>query len=336
SDPLVSAKLLLTEFNQEIIVNLSTPTTALGFLTALFYKLPRNNFSAIMIDATFGTNKMGWELYALMGVIDGTGFPLSYLLIAAGKSRNITDILSQWMCALKNRQLTSFSYILTDKDFCEINAAQKVWPDARLQLCFWHVVHAIKQRIASRKPILDKYNPIIAHQECSAIDPYWKKLDNNNTMHCPLELRKQVIDLVEIHFSRHILLPKSDENNLINLWIYFWNQWYCQKRWALWARAADSEICHIKTTMIVESHWRHIKQTYKVPNILPIKESITEYEDEYIVEGDDYKYEEYEQNISHLNGILIKPLEKMVTDIEKLENQHTTPKTSKDFNRNTT
>ncbi|CAG8754424.1 268_t:CDS:1, partial [Gigaspora rosea] len=168
SDPLISAKLLLAEFNQEIIVDLSTPTPALGFLTTLFYKLPRNNFSAIVVDATFGTNKMGWELYALMGVIDGTGFPLSYLLIAAGKNRNITSILSRWMYTLKCKQLENFPYKLMDKDFCEINAAQKVWPDTRLQLCFWHVVHAIKQRIASRKPILDKYDPIIAYRECSA------------------------------------------------------------------------------------------------------------------------------------------------------------------------
>ncbi|CAG8818099.1 22903_t:CDS:2, partial [Gigaspora margarita] len=59
-------------------------------------------------------------------------------------------------------------------------------------------------------------------------------------------------------------------------------------------------------------------KAYKVPNILPIKESIIEYKNEYIVEdNDDNEY---------------KPLEKIIIDIEKLENWHTTPKTSKDFN----
>ncbi|CAG8830080.1 26981_t:CDS:1, partial [Gigaspora margarita] len=84
---------------------------------------------AVLVDATFGTDKMGWELYALMGIINETGFPLSYLLIAAGKNRNIIAILSQWIYVLKCRQLDNFPYILMDKDFCEINAAQKVWPD---------------------------------------------------------------------------------------------------------------------------------------------------------------------------------------------------------------
>ncbi|CAG8841369.1 22825_t:CDS:2, partial [Gigaspora margarita] len=107
SDPLISAKLLLAEFNQEI--DLSIPTPALGFLTALFYKLPCNNF----------------KLYALMGVINRTGFPLSYLLIAIGKNQNIIAILSQWIYAFKYRQLDDFSYILMDKNFCKINAAQK-------------------------------------------------------------------------------------------------------------------------------------------------------------------------------------------------------------------
>ncbi|CAG8853683.1 13642_t:CDS:1, partial [Gigaspora margarita] len=45
--------------------------------------------------------------------------------------------------------------------------------------------------------------------KCSIIDPYWKRIDNDNTMYCPLELRKQVVDLVEMHYNQHILLPKS-------------------------------------------------------------------------------------------------------------------------------
>ena len=67
-----------------------------------------------------------------MGVIDGTGFPLSYLLISAGKGRNITGILTSWMQTLKERNLTRFPIILTDKDFAEINAAQTVWPEAQI------------------------------------------------------------------------------------------------------------------------------------------------------------------------------------------------------------
>ena len=43
------------------------------------------------------------------------------------------------MQALKERNLKDIPYILTDKDFAEINAAQTVWPEAHLQLCVWHM-----------------------------------------------------------------------------------------------------------------------------------------------------------------------------------------------------
>ncbi|CAG8662903.1 3139_t:CDS:2 [Gigaspora rosea] len=120
-----------------------------------------------------------------------------------------------------------------------------------------------KTRIVSSQSISNySYNPIDAHKECSAVDPYWKKL-NDNAMHnfCLLNLRKQVINLVEIHYNRHIV-SFCKKTNLIDLWIYFWNNWYCLKRWLLWARAADDKISHIRTTMIMESHWRHIKHDH--------------------------------------------------------------------------
>ena len=60
----------------------------------LFHQLIYNKFDAIEIDATYVTNNLSWELYAIMGVVDRTGFPLSYLLISTGKNQNITEILT--------------------------------------------------------------------------------------------------------------------------------------------------------------------------------------------------------------------------------------------------
>ncbi|EXX52940.1 hypothetical protein RirG_248570 [Rhizophagus irregularis DAOM 197198w] len=155
---------------------------ALGFLTVLFYQLLYNKFDAIEIDATYNTNNLVWELYAIMGVINGTGFPLSYLLISTEKNRNITGVLIQWMQALKERNLKDTPYILTDKDFAEINAAQTVWPETHLQLCVWHIQRAIKQRLSSNKTsFYHSYNPKIAHEECSTIDVNWKIVNNSNS-----------------------------------------------------------------------------------------------------------------------------------------------------------
>ncbi|CAG8506511.1 24089_t:CDS:2, partial [Racocetra persica] len=113
SDFLLSSKLLLEEFNLKIIVDhLNLPIPALEFLTTLFYRLIHSKFDAIEIDATYSTNNLSWELYAIMGVIDGTGFPLSYLLISARKNKDITRILTCWMQALKEQHLNNFPFIL--------------------------------------------------------------------------------------------------------------------------------------------------------------------------------------------------------------------------------
>jgi hypothetical protein len=53
------------------------------------------------------------------------------------------------------------------------------------------------------------------------------------------------------------------EQNYFRLWAYLWVNWYQPKEWKLWARSVnEKEIPVLKTTMIVESHWRKIKHDY--------------------------------------------------------------------------
>ncbi|CAG8830081.1 26982_t:CDS:2, partial [Gigaspora margarita] len=93
-------------------------------------------------------------------------------------------------------------------------------------------------------------------------------------MYCPLELHNQVINLVELHFS-------SEIRNYPLISIY------------------DGEFINI-------FHFYNL-EAYKVSNILPIKKSIIEYKNKYIVEdNDDNEYKAYKQNINNLNKILIK------------------------------
>lgn len=42
-------------------------------------------------------------------------------------------------------------FVLTDKDQSEINAAHGIWPELKHQLCFWHTLRAVKQRLAQNK-----------------------------------------------------------------------------------------------------------------------------------------------------------------------------------------
>ncbi|KAA8641707.1 uncharacterized protein ATNIH1004_011843 [Aspergillus tanneri] len=53
------------------------------------------------------------------------------------------------------------------------------------------------------------------------------------------------------------------ERGYYRLWAYLYINWYCPEQWKLWARAADpTDIPVVKTTMIVESHWRTLKHDY--------------------------------------------------------------------------
>ena len=87
------------------------------------------------------------------------------------------------------------------------------------------------------------------------------------------------------HFHRHPLIPDENgvcqnsesirrkcvsemydlcrENDWVRVWNYMYLNWYRPGQWELWARSAnDSEIPVLKTTMIIESHWRRIKRDY--------------------------------------------------------------------------
>ncbi|EXX74573.1 hypothetical protein RirG_049850 [Rhizophagus irregularis DAOM 197198w] len=102
-------------------------------------------------------------------------------------------------------------------------------------------------------------------------------------------------------------------------------------------------------------------QNYKVSNILLIQNSITENEDDYIIESDNEEQQTYETDFAYLCEVLDKAkellkesynkpkrhlwlknvrknfrlLEKMNNDIKALENRRTMPKTWKNFNKNT-
>ncbi|KAJ7868375.1 hypothetical protein B0H14DRAFT_2346627 [Mycena olivaceomarginata] len=52
------------------------------------------------------------------------------------------------------------------------------------------------------------------------------------------------------------------EHDLREVWAYVWESWYRKSHWELWARSAHPEIPALKTTMILESHWRRIKHNF--------------------------------------------------------------------------
>ncbi|GES92516.1 hypothetical protein GLOIN_2v1488634 [Rhizophagus clarus] len=78
SDQLKSSLLLLEENNKEIIMqDIIGDVKYIAFTTSFFNKLIYNQ--EIFIDATYKTNTLKFELYAIIGQIDGSCIPvLSY------------------------------------------------------------------------------------------------------------------------------------------------------------------------------------------------------------------------------------------------------------------
>ncbi|CAB4494059.1 unnamed protein product [Rhizophagus irregularis] len=87
NNQLKSAKLLLEEYNYEIIlVNIEGEINYLGFITPFFELLSTNK--EIVVDATYKTNALGFELYSVIGQSDGAGFALAYLLLDSTKKND--------------------------------------------------------------------------------------------------------------------------------------------------------------------------------------------------------------------------------------------------------
>ncbi|KDR65421.1 hypothetical protein GALMADRAFT_81886, partial [Galerina marginata CBS 339.88] len=101
---------------------------------------------------------------------------------------------------------------------------------------------------------------------------------------CPKEHRATIVSKFRTHFHQHPAIPFDDEEgtyfsaeeihygavldmyqycfakDLSQVWAYMWNRWYTPKQWSLWARSACDSISRLKTTMVVENLWKHIKR----------------------------------------------------------------------------
>ena len=82
-DPIQSAILLLREYQlRECRLLMSTKTdisTAIAFSTPMLTEI--NNAREIHVDATYKTAKGRFELYAIVGQFQGSGFALGYLIL---------------------------------------------------------------------------------------------------------------------------------------------------------------------------------------------------------------------------------------------------------------
>ena len=112
------------------------------------------------------------ELFGGMADMYGEGLPLSFLFVvtnAEAPPHTKETVLVNWMESLKSHGITP-EFTLSDKDQTEINALNRVWPTAKHQLCLWHMLRALKRRLANNREPPAIYRSVDAKQMFAFID----------------------------------------------------------------------------------------------------------------------------------------------------------------------
>ena len=134
------------------------------------------------MDATFGTNNARMDLLSVLAELDGTGIPLAYCFVETILEQHtrysgqgaLTGILDQLLRVL-NSQVLDLAFFGVDKYFSQITAVQQVFPDTKVQLCFWHAKRAIRQKLqdASKTQIQAKHFPAKAQTLILSLEICW-------------------------------------------------------------------------------------------------------------------------------------------------------------------
>ncbi|KAJ7917736.1 hypothetical protein B0H13DRAFT_1608132, partial [Mycena leptocephala] len=198
NDEFESAKILLQELaNDEAhkLVSIPMPESdgfrALGFVFPSVLQKWDGVIREVALDSTFKTNKVGFECFALLGEVGGSGVPLGFIFLKSNKPdlnekekylrAAIRFITVVWHIRTKQ--------VLSDKDIAEINALLAELPDnIKYQLCFRHCIRAVKTRLSvlGRHPA--HYNAAEAFKKFDWIDRNFVPIDQMEE-----ELRTEVL-----------------------------------------------------------------------------------------------------------------------------------------------
>ncbi|CAG8832393.1 31772_t:CDS:2, partial [Gigaspora margarita] len=303
---------------------------ALGFVTSLLDRIGITEVKEIIVDSTFKTNQERFELFVVNTNCGGFGVPIAYLYLltcngtveAYNDPQNQINTQVQALCefftSLRNERILP-TFGLVDKDAGQISAIEEAWSwTVNLQLCYWHLEHAIDRRLKNKKLRISGYskNKVIeAHQQFNFIDPLWIPNSNIGIL-CPDNKIQEIISIVKRHSLMHPLIPVAKNtfwssaqiyqyctqeayefcynNNLPGLWSYLWVNWYNRRDWMLFSRSSYSlAIPLARTTMLAESHWQVLKCRYKYNYNHPRLDRLTQIIVEQMIADFDIKLTHY-------------------------------------------
>ena len=187
----------------------------------------------LAMDATYGTNNAGLDLYAVLAEFDGTGVPLAYMFVEKqGKTSAgaLTSLLEQFLGRLKEENFNP-RFFGCDKDMAEISAIQSTWNGTVVQLCQWHVLRAIDQKLCGKKktklpayrpedalPLIPNLEICFGSQQVYRPDGEHRRkncqcrsknvdIDEKGSEAVPADIRKNLKDMIKCHLNAHPMIP---------------------------------------------------------------------------------------------------------------------------------
>ncbi|CAB5356877.1 unnamed protein product [Rhizophagus irregularis] len=277
---------------------------ALGFTTPLLNRIGITNLKEIIVDSTFKTNQERFELFVVNANCGGYGMPIAYLylLTCNGTTDAYNDpknqvntrvqALREFFTSLRNEGLLP-TFVLIDKDAGEISAIEEAWSwTVNLQLCYWHLEHAIERRLKDKKSKSTGYSKnkaIEAHQQFDFIESTWIPTGCAGSL-CPDDNIKEIINIVKRHAIMHPLIPVAKNT--------FWNSaqiyQYCVQE--AYQFCHSNNLSKLWGYLWINCYWRVLKYNYKYNYNRPRLDRLTQILVEQLVPDSDLKLTQYHTN----------------------------------------
>ncbi len=118
--------------------------------------------------------------------------------------------MATWLQYFRDTWKLNIRVMHSDKDFSELNALAKVFPNAKSQLCFWHVLRAVKKWLAVLCWQPGYYNVTKATNEFPFIDHWFLPCVQRMMLTEPEVCKDTVANYLCLHILHRGMRPRRD------------------------------------------------------------------------------------------------------------------------------
>ncbi|KAE9164374.1 hypothetical protein PF005_g30064 [Phytophthora fragariae] len=222
---------LLVNFNLQAEGNVSTvnenargQTAVISISSQHMRKLYHRFPELLLIDCTHKTNRHNYQLCTLM-VMDqfGNGQPVQHSVIERNADWHMVKTVEHFQ-AVNDWEATRV--IVVDKDLKEIEVLTRMFPDARILLCHFHVIKWLASAVRDDKKFDTYPSEVLKQIDHCVANMVWAKTDSD--------------------FQNH-----TEESKLLAcrggreaLWTYFNKNWWAKKE--MWVTAFRMHLPHFR------------------------------------------------------------------------------------------